>query len=320
MIGKGNRWATHRAGEPWIESRGSGIRHYLDWRENVLLDHEDPRLLAQSGRAPAFSKANFEKEEFVWATKYREARNLPNSDLASENSEDAITWSLFRFLEKCPDVDWWKIFGFEAIPSVSYWPRKQTSQDPASDAYRSFGEVIEPFHQANARSEIDVLLATQERLVLVEAKWAWKRPSRPRGPISRDAATNTKIMKRLIAEGASVSSRVESLVAAGGYQLLRHCLYGEQLERSGRWSSVDVVYVVPGERRSNLIGWIDSFDMTKAPSTITWNAVLAKIPSSYLESRLAAAQMHRPATPRAYFEHRMLGGRPSNLLPVELRI
>lgn len=315
MIGTGNRWAIQRTEAPWIESRTSGIRHYLDWRENVLLDHDDPRLLAQSGSSRQFSLRNFDEAEFKWATEKRRVLGLTNSDLASENSEDAITRSVFRFLEKCPDAEWWTLFGFESVPAVSYWPRKASSQDIASIAYRSAGNLLEPLHRADQRSEIDVLLSTEARLVLLEAKWSSNPVSARNAPISRDAATNEKILEHLMAAGASVTGRsIENVISAGGYQVLRHSLYCEHLERSGRWVSVDLVYVFPEPRVAGLVEWSDRFEIAKQPMTITWNGVLAAVPSAWFGSRVLAAPIHRPATPLDYFGTRRLSGKPAPLV------
>ena len=75
-------------GKPHIVTR-SGVRVYDDWRDNIIVDADAPPLAWKAGR-----------DTFGANT------SVPGHPrLASEDSEDALSWNLFRTLERADHLD-----------------------------------------------------------------------------------------------------------------------------------------------------------------------------------------------------------------------
>lgn len=94
---------------PWIVS--SGVRVYDDWKDNICLLPED------RGRTASLPIQDKVDESFTKGP----VKGRPR--LASENSEDAVTWSAFRTLElrSTPEkwVPWfWEIAFGQAMPEA----------------------------------------------------------------------------------------------------------------------------------------------------------------------------------------------------------
>ena len=138
---------------------------HVDYRENLIWASEEDRRLLDA-----------------IASEKRESR------MARERSEDAVTWNVFRFLERH------KLLGkFIAIadggrrpsaePSVVYWSYCQRVCGAAvclSTASKAFGE------KPKRGSEPDVILETPEVLVFVEAKLGSGNKTTPSDPSRRD--------------------------------------------------------------------------------------------------------------------------------------
>ena len=104
----------------------SGVKVYDDWRDNIAVDAGAPPLAWKASR-----------DTFGANT------SVPNHPrLASEDSEDALSWNLFRTLERTGHLDVVaRALGLEDEFQVLYWHRPwQRSRLLSSE--RSRGEAI----------------------------------------------------------------------------------------------------------------------------------------------------------------------------------
>jgi hypothetical protein len=101
------------------------------------------------------------------------------SRMARDNSEDAVSWNVFRFLEKNNLIEdlLSSITGTPIKSSdVTYWSYSQkedTSWSELNKARREFGEEI------NKSSEPDIIITTDKALFFIEAKLTASNETRP---------------------------------------------------------------------------------------------------------------------------------------------
>lgn len=93
------------------------------------------------------------------------------SRMARDNSEDAVTWNVFRFLEinnQIADYLSWLIDTPISSPEIKYWSYCQNERSSWSDlnkARKQFGEQI---HRG---TEPDLIIITEKELFFIEAKF-----------------------------------------------------------------------------------------------------------------------------------------------------
>ncbi|MEA3210750.1 MAG: hypothetical protein QOE70_3807 [Chthoniobacter sp.] len=121
----------------------SGVKLFKNFRDNLIIDRYDPDFLR--------------------------ARESKLDKMRSENSEDAITWNVFRSLRQIDPQIWFPLLfesafgiGVPQLPkrvSLDLWPQ---FRPPASLLAASIEE---------GKSEIDVVIATEEAVWFIEAKY-----------------------------------------------------------------------------------------------------------------------------------------------------
>jgi hypothetical protein len=132
---------------------------YCDVRDNLLwADEEDMDLLARIN------------------TCKRESR------MARDNSEDALTWNVFRYLERSGLLSSWlaELTGLaESEASIAYWiytPKVSGTHPLLTAARDEFGETPQ------RGSEPDLIIETDNALVLIEAKFLSGNNTQPSNP------------------------------------------------------------------------------------------------------------------------------------------
>lgn len=157
------------------------------------------------------------------------------SRTARDNSEDALTWNVFRYLELSHTIgDFIDFVASERIshnPRVVYWSFCQATQrpfQPLLDAASAFGENIA------RRSEPDVIIDDEKVLMFVESKLSAGNRTKPRDPQNP---------KRYVTGGESWFSKAFSAEATFAeiaveqrlYELMRLWLLGSWIAaRDGR--------------------------------------------------------------------------------------
>jgi hypothetical protein len=197
----------------------SGVKVYDDWHDNIVVD---------AGALPLVWKAS--RDIFGINT------SVPGQPyLASENSEDALSWNLFRTLERTGHLDMVaRALGLEDEFQVLYWYRPWDSAEPLPEIKAAL-DRMEPWGKVGGRyqTETDIILKGQRTLVMVECKLgrpgahvrAWERGSKGHIPLSYEEP-----LRDLLADTSKWEATMRRF-----YQLMRHLLLANELCRTGGW-------------------------------------------------------------------------------------
>jgi hypothetical protein len=147
-----------------------------------------------------------------------------------DNSEDAVSWNVFRFLEKTKLLS-----GFlERLrcspvgnPEVIYWSYSQSQRgvwDELRNARTGYGE------EDQRGSEPDLIIKTDNLLVFIEAKLTSE--NKIDFNRSHTAGKRRERINRYSRGSEFLKSGVEDIIDAGYYQLMRLWLIGAEVARS----------------------------------------------------------------------------------------
>jgi hypothetical protein len=197
----------------------SGIKVYHDWRDNLVVDADAPPVVWKAGHGTFGSHTSVPGQSY----------------LSSENSEDALSWNLFRTLEKAGRLDVvTRALGLEDDFQVLYWYRPWNAADLLPEISKALNQ-IEPWGKVRGRfqTETDIILKGQRYLVMVESKLGnpsarirpWERTSRTPVP-----ATYKAPLRALLADMHNWSEIMRRF-----YQLLRHLVLAHELCRPDVW-------------------------------------------------------------------------------------
>jgi len=126
----------------------TGVKVFVDFKDNLIVDPNDPIIARQ-------------------ARNWRYSRGIVKglSCLGSENSEDAMTWNVFKTLEKSNPESWFsKIFPQIILdkdeqfidPTLRFW-----------DKY--FPPLLRSFPEGE--THVDLTIETSNKLIFIEAKY-----------------------------------------------------------------------------------------------------------------------------------------------------
>jgi hypothetical protein len=198
----------------------SGVKVHDDWRDNIVVDADAPPLVGKA------SRDIFGGHTSVPGRPY----------LASENSEDALSWNLFRTLERTGHLDWVaRALGLDDAFQVLYWYRPWDTAGPLPEITAALNRA-EPWGLIGGRyqTETDIILKGERYLVMVECKLgkpdtrvrAWQRSSSSRIPPTYEAP-----LRALLVDVRNWEATMRRF-----YQLLRHLILANELCRSeGGW-------------------------------------------------------------------------------------
>jgi hypothetical protein len=177
--------------EPGFIRSASGVRVWVDWRSNILINSESA-VLARKAALP--------REQYTV-----DGRRLCR--FGSENSEDALTWNVFRTLEKsgllslalCPEIPAW-----EGKCRLLYWTCDPDTDGSVDSDLQTVLNDMEPWGKNGSRqqTESDVIVLTPTAVVVVESKLgvcgkalnAWKR-TKPGLPSDYEAFVRSGSLK-----------------------------------------------------------------------------------------------------------------------------
>ena len=220
----------------------SGVGIYEDYRENIICDADHPILKW---------KANKKKERLPDGSPY----------IASEHSEDALSWNLFRSLQLTGKLS----LVMDTLPiqvdvqELYFWQHavSRQSQDTDPEIQDVLNEM-EPWGWNGRRqqTETDVILRGRHQIVVVECKLgkpdamvrAWSRS----GSTSRPMRSNyLSFMEKL---GVKLFNKSFDLEGDGRrfYQLFRNYLLGAALCQ--KWDTEFSLVTIVNSLNSNLDG------------------------------------------------------------------
>jgi hypothetical protein len=205
--------------EPSYVITTTGVKVYRRWQDNIIVDADLPPIRWKAA-----------KDRFTSIT---DVPGWPR--IASQNSEDALSWNVFRSLEKAGRLDVVaNLMGLEDTFQVLYWYRPCDADGPTPEIVAALKQT-EPWGQIRGRyqTETDIILKGQHYLVMVEAKLgkpgahlrAWQRGGP--GPVPQ---TYRPLMEPLL---VNMSRWEETMYRF--YQLLRHLILAAELCKPGGW-------------------------------------------------------------------------------------
>ncbi|WP_273834057.1 hypothetical protein [Guptibacillus sedimenti] len=141
--------------EPVITKNGTvsktGVFEYDDFRDNLLIDKYNPILPAM--------------------------RNMKTKHLRSENSEDAITWNVFKSLQQINPRHWYPELISKGINQTKYSPKQlvPTDQLPHNLTINLWQTIKPPSplldNQPEGPTEVDVIIESEKFVWFIEAKF-----------------------------------------------------------------------------------------------------------------------------------------------------
>jgi hypothetical protein len=265
-------------GEPALEPphtiTRSGVKVYVDWRDNIVVDAHAPAVTWKANRDTFGSHTS-----------------VPGvSRLASENSEDALFWNLFRTLEKMGRLDAIaRPLGLDDDFQVLYWYRPWDVADPLPEIHQALNRV-EPWGKLRGRfqTETYVILMGQRYLVMVEGKLgrpgAQIRPWVRAGSASVPAAFEEPLRDLLVDMGDWQETMRRF------YQLLRHLVLASELCRPEVWDLEPHLLAIVNElnrhaRRTHAQEFAHFQRCLRLPPgrthLVTWQALLARAKATF---------------------------------------
>ncbi len=124
----------------------TGVRVFADFRDNLIVDKDDPSVNTHGNRF-----------------RYRRGIVRGLSYMGSENSEDAITWNVFRTLIKSPVSEW-----FSHI-----FPVNMTGEEYENTEFSFWKEFIPPPSRPvkEGKTQVDFTVETPDKLIFLEVKY-----------------------------------------------------------------------------------------------------------------------------------------------------
>jgi hypothetical protein len=232
--------------------------------------------------SPSTFEYETEQENLLWFdnsdrdlfTKIKKVKR--ESRIARDNSEDALTWNIFRFLDKhgiipnllsqlssCKSTD-------AELILWSYSPKQNDSWDLLNKARIEFGETI-------ARgSEPDVIIRTENALYFIEAKLTANNKTKPSNNANRkkyETGGNNLFQKIF-------SSDYETIAITGEkYELMRFWLLGTWIAKQLNLDFY-LVSLVPSENEKNIESIFRNYivdDKKELFIRLTWERIYEKI-------------------------------------------
>jgi hypothetical protein len=261
--------------EPPYTITPSGVKVYDDWRANIVVDSEAPPLVWKA-----------ERDTFGANTSVS-----GRSRLASENSEAALSWNLFRTLEKAGRLDVvTRVLHLEDDFQVLYWYRPWDAADPLPEISRAFNQ-LEPWRNIGGRfqAETNIILKGWRYLVLVEGNLG--KPGALIRPWERSSSLSVPAVyeKPLQAFLADMSAWTETMRRF--YQLLRPLILANALCRPEVWDLEPHLLAIvsdlnrPDSRRTHAEEFAHFQRSLRLPADrthlLTWQALLARVRATF---------------------------------------
>jgi len=205
-----------------------------------------PIFISPSTFAYKEEKDNFlwnDEEESAFLNKIKGVKRETRR-LGHENSEDAVTWNVFRYLERNNLLESYltEISGKHQLnPEVIYWTYSKNEGrvwTPLENAWEKF-EKYTPNH----RTEPDLIIKTEDAVFFTEVKLNSGNDTEP---------SNQRVKEKYLANGWFLevfnNSFDEIAVKAKKYQLMRMWLLGSWIARESNFYLLNLVSKKDGRR------------------------------------------------------------------------
>jgi hypothetical protein len=126
----------------------TGVKVFVDFKDNLIVDPDNPQIARQARN---------------WRYGSGIVKGL--SCLGSEDSEDAITWNVFKTLEKSNPKRWFS----ELFPQVILEKDEQFIDPVLRFWDKYFPPLLRPFPEGE--THVDLTVETSNKLIFIEAKY-----------------------------------------------------------------------------------------------------------------------------------------------------
>jgi len=126
----------------------TGVKVFVDFKDNLIVDPHDP-LIAGQARNWRYSKGLVKGRSY----------------LGSENSEDAMTWNVFKTLEKSNSEKWFP----QIFPQITLDKDEQFIDPMLKFWGKYFPPLLRPFPEGETHA--DLTIETSNKLIFIEAKY-----------------------------------------------------------------------------------------------------------------------------------------------------
>ena len=126
----------------------TGVKVFIDFKDNLIVDSNDS-VVANQARNWRYSKG------IVKGLSY----------LGSENSEDAMTWNVFKTLEKTDPSKWFS----EIFPQITLDKDEEFIAPMPRFWDKYYPPMTRPFPEGE--THVDLTIETSKKLIFVEAKY-----------------------------------------------------------------------------------------------------------------------------------------------------
>lgn len=139
----------------------NSILKRLDYRDNLIIDINNPILVQKSWRDRFSSESH-------WKNGYG-----GESYLSKKNSEDALTWNVFRSLQLSSNANissiYKKVFNINPVETILFWGCDLLNLNDYQIKLNSLIRLIDGRFQGTM-TEPDIVLITKKELVFIECK------------------------------------------------------------------------------------------------------------------------------------------------------
>lgn len=244
----------------------------LDFRKNLIIDSNNPILLLKACRDRYYGMNAINGD------------HIGQSYLGTLHGEDALTWNVFRYLEKLKDKGGYdvisKFFNVSEVQKLLFWGCDVEHQGDEQQILNSLIRKIDGLLRGNV-TEPDMIIITEKEVVFVECKLNGTGSTSPWKPQRISGAT-----KRWCIYCQEVQSLIGYKEWVPVYQLVRNYVYVIKLaEMLGKTPKLSPL--VNDKHLSSLQKHYANFYQHFKPVTDdirTWNGLLMLIKDSEISA------------------------------------
>jgi hypothetical protein len=199
-----------------------------------------------------------------------------------DNSEDAVTWNIFRFLERSKLLSEFlaKLCNSSVTnPEIIYWSYSQSKQN----VWKGLVNARKEFRESPQRSsEPDIIVKSDKVLFFIEAKLT--ASSKIDFNKSDTAEDKEERIRRYSKGDRFLKQPVENIIDAGYYQLMRFWVIGASIAERLNLDFY-LVNLVLSEKEENIEGDFKKYikeNQRKKFMRITWESIFEHISNSSL--------------------------------------
>lgn len=252
-----------------------------DYRSHLLVDPNNPILVYKAWR-DRFSKKSHWREGYGG-----------KAYLSKLNSEDALTWNVFRTLQKDGELGLKvvsKAFNIEKIQKILFWGCDVEETGEEQQLLNILIRTIDGQHEGTM-TEPDLIIITEQEVVFIECKLNQNGKTSPWKAQGKGASKRwqTYMLKENFPELVTLEDWRDV------YQMVRQYIYAKMLGKYLNKKPV-IIPLINGEHKDILINYYQKIQQNplkryaKFSDFVTWQDLLEKITQSESSKKVEIVQ------------------------------